>query len=53
MLELDSVDSFLDDLMDIEDPREDWNKLYSATEILFLTLCAISCVANSWRNIEL
>jgi hypothetical protein len=36
MVELDIADSFLDYFSGAEDPREDWNRLYSTTEILFL-----------------
>jgi predicted transposase YbfD/YdcC len=52
MVEIDIADSFLDYFSGVEDPREDWNRLYSTTEILFLTFCAIACGANSWRCIE-
>lgn len=36
----------------IEDPRLDRKKLYPLHEILFITLCAMICGAESWRDIE-
>ena len=37
---------------DLEDPRIDRKKLYPLEEILFLTLCAVICGAESWYDIE-
>lgn len=37
----------------LEDPRLDRNKLYSLSEILFLTLVAVVCGVDSWRGVEL
>jgi predicted transposase YbfD/YdcC len=50
--EWDFEGNFLDYFSDIEDSRKDWNKRYSAIEILFLAFCAVLCGASSWRYIE-
>src|SRR5262249_23763070 len=36
----------------IEDHRIDRHKLHSIEEILFLTLCALVCGCEGWRDIE-
>lgn len=44
--------SFLDYFADIEDPRKPGgNTKYKACEILLVTLCAIVCGADSWRDL--
>jgi predicted transposase YbfD/YdcC len=43
--------TFLDYFEDIEDPRSEKNKLYSAHEILLVTICALICGADSWRDL--
>ena len=42
---------FLDYFDDIEDPRSDRNKLYTINEILLVTICALICGADSWRDL--
>ena len=43
---------FLDSFGAIEDPRSTRNQLYSMSEILLLTLCAVLCGADGWQDIE-
>jgi len=50
MKEFDIEETFLDYFNDIEDPRNGKNKMYSANEILFVSICAIICGAESWRD---
>jgi len=45
-------ESFEDFIDGIDDYRIDRNKLHSIEEILFLTLSAIICGAEGWRDIE-
>lgn len=45
-------ESFEDFIEGIDDPRVERNKLHSIAEILFLTLVAIICGAEGWRDIE-
>lgn len=42
---------FLDYFDDLEDPRSDKNKIYSTDEILLITICALICGADSWRDL--
>lgn len=44
--------AFLDYFSDIEDPRLDRHKLYPLNEIFLTTLCAKSCDADSWEDIQ-
>jgi predicted transposase YbfD/YdcC len=44
--------SFLDFFKDIEDPRIDRKKLYSVSEILLTTLCAVISGAEGWLDVE-
>jgi predicted transposase YbfD/YdcC len=37
----------------LEDPRLDRTKLHSLSDILFISLCAIICGADSWTEVEL
>ena len=48
----DLRESFEDFIDGIDDPRVDRNKLHSVEEILFLTLSAIICGSEGWRDIE-
>ena len=48
----DLRESFEDFISQINDHRLDRNKLYSVEEILFLTLSALICGAEGWRDIE-
>ena len=43
---------FLDAFSAIEDPRSTRNQLYTVSEILLLTLCAVLCGADGWQDIE-
>ena len=43
---------FLDAFAAIEDPRSTRNQLYTVSEILLLTLCAVLCGADGWQDIE-
>lgn len=43
---------FLDTFEKIEDPRAAKNQLYSVSEILLVTLCAVICGANGWCDVE-
>lgn len=45
-------ESFEDFINGLDDPRIDRNKLHSVEEILFLTLSAIVCGCEGWRDIE-
>jgi len=38
---------------DVEDPRMDRTKRHSLSDILFITLCAVICGADSWIEVEL
>jgi hypothetical protein len=38
---------------ELEDPRMDRTKLHALSDILFITLCAVLCGANSWAEVEL
>lgn len=44
--------SFFNYFSNLEDPRIERKKLYPLEEILFLTLCAVICGAESWYDIE-
>lgn len=44
--------SFFNHFSELEDPRIDRKKLYPLEEILFVTLCAVICGAESWYDIE-
>lgn len=44
--------SFFNHFSELEDPRIDRKKLYPLDEILFVTLCAVICGAESWYDIE-
>jgi len=44
--------SFFNYFSELEDPRIDRKKLYPLEEILFTTLCAVICGAESWYDIE-
>ena len=46
----DIEETFLDCFNDIEDPGIGKNKMYPSNEILFVTICAIICGAESWRD---
>ena len=37
----------------IEDPRVDRTKLHALSDILFISLCAVICGADSWTEVEL
>ena len=37
----------------LEDPRMDRTKLHALSDILFVTLCAVLCGADSWAEVEL
>jgi predicted transposase YbfD/YdcC len=43
---------FLDTFENIEDPRSTKNQLYTVSEILLVTLCAVICGANGWCDVE-
>ena len=45
-------ESFEDFINGLDDPRIDRNKLHGVEEILFLTLTAIICGCEGWRDIE-
>lgn len=51
---MDGEDDFslMDRFAAIEDPRLDRKKLHPLPDILFITLCAMVCGAESWRDIE-
>jgi predicted transposase YbfD/YdcC len=38
---------------ELEDPRMDRTKLHALSDILFITLCAVLCGADSWAEVEL
>jgi predicted transposase YbfD/YdcC len=38
---------------ELEDPRMDRTKLHALSDILFITLCAVICGADSWTEVEL
>ena len=44
---------FLDSFEKIEDPRSPKNQLYSVSEILLVTLCAVLCGAEGWCDVEM
>lgn len=50
MEDFDIEETFLDYFNDIEDPRLGKNKMYTAHEILFVTISSIICGAESWRD---
>lgn len=43
---------FLDKFDSIEDPRSSRNQLYTVSEILLVTLCAVICGAEGWCDVE-
>lgn len=43
---------FLDSFENIEDPRSSRNQLYTVSEILLVTLCAVLCGAEGWSDVE-
>jgi len=47
-----STFSFFNFFSELEDPRIDRKKLYPLNELLFTTLCAVICGAESWYDIE-
>ena len=47
----DISETFLNYFNEIEDPRLNRKKLYSSHEILLITICAIICGAESWRDL--
>jgi len=52
MVNKNDTGSFLDHFADIEDPRRSGgNKKHLSCEILLITLCAILCGADSWRDL--
>ena len=44
---------FLDSFEKIADPRSSKNQLYSVSEILLVTLCAVLCGAEGWSDVEM
>ena len=38
---------------ELEDPRMDRTKRHSLGDILFITVCAVICGADSWTNVEI
>lgn len=44
--------NFLDDFREIEDPRLKRNQLYTVSEILLVTLLAVICGAEGWKDVE-
>ena len=44
---------FLDSFEKNEDPRSTKNQLYSVSEILLVTLCAVLCGADGWCDVEM
>jgi predicted transposase YbfD/YdcC len=51
-LPLKEQTDFLDHFDSIEDPRSERNALYSVSEILLVTLCAVICGAEGWADVE-
>ena len=45
-------ESFLNYFRDVKDPRSIRNRLYTIEELLFLTLSAVICGAQGWKDIE-
>ena len=37
---------------ELEDPRMNRTRLHSLSDILFITLCAVLCGADSWTEVE-
>ncbi len=48
---MNRVIPFLESLETLEDPRIDRKKLYPLNEILLITLSAVICRADSWRDL--
>lgn len=46
-------ETFLEYFDDLEDPRIDRKKLYSAHEILLIAICSMTCGADGWRDMVL
>ena len=44
--------NFLENFENIEDPRSTRNQLYTVSEILLVTLCAVICGADGWTDVE-
>ena len=44
--------NFLENFENIEDPRSTRNQLYTVSEILLVTLCAVICGADGWADVE-
>jgi predicted transposase YbfD/YdcC len=45
--------SFLDHFRDVKDPRIERKKIYPIDEILLVTVCAVICGAEGWKDLEL
>lgn len=46
----DLAETFLDYFDEIEDPRSEKGKLYSANEIFLVVICGLICGTESWRD---
>ncbi|MBF0543043.1 MAG: ISAs1 family transposase [Candidatus Riflebacteria bacterium] len=44
--------SFIQYFSEIEDPRSEINKKHLLLDVLFITVCAVLCGANSWDEIS-
>lgn len=44
--------NFIDTFEKVEDPRSSRNQLYTVSEILLVTLCAVICGASGWSDVE-
>lgn len=45
--------SFLDHFKEVQDPRIERKKLYPIDEMLLVTVCAVICGAEGWKDLEL
>lgn len=45
--------NFLDYFKGVQDPRIERKKLYPIEEILLVTVCAVICGAEGWKDLEL
>lgn len=51
--ELAKEANFIDDLVQLEDPRSARNQWHSISEILFAALCSVLCGADGWADMEM
>ena len=49
--DLHDLASLLDYFTELEDPRRDQGRIHRLDEIIFISICAVTCGADSWEEI--